>query len=291
LPIELKSTYPSKILLAGEYTVLLKSDALAIPFLYFSGGWRAGIRSDYPFDFDEWIGHLSKLSEYDINLDVDRMRRDFENDIRFVSNIPQGGGLGSSGGITAAFYDRYVYSAISIQGHLDEMRQILSYMEAYFHGESSGVDPIVSLTEQSYAVLNGIGSLHDIRVPKSISLHLILTTAERQTAPLITFFKESMEKPKFSKRIQEEQIPAVHSFVDAWLDGRVSEVEQAFTTISQIEWDLYKPMITKEIKPLWKESLKSEDFSIKLCGAGGGGAYLAYGTLPEDIAFKTLKIS
>ena len=61
--------------------------------------------------------------------------------------------------------------------------------------------------------------------------------------------------------------------------------------ISKIEWDLYKPMITKEIKSLWKESLNSEKFSIKLCGAGGGGAYLAYGELPEDIPFKTLKIS
>ena len=287
----MKSIYPSKILLAGEYTVLHSSDALAIPFSYFSGSWRAGIRSDYPFDLDEWIGHLSSLEKDGMRLDINRMHFDYENDIRFVSNIPQGGGLGSSGGITAAFYDRYVYDEKSVADNLSEIRDILSHMESYFHGESSGVDPLVSLTGKSYASFEGKGSLHDLRIPNSLSLHIILTTTNRQTAPLIRFFQESMGKKKFASRIHDEQIPAVHQFISAWGDGRVADVESTFSKISEIEWDLCKPMITKEIKPLWKQSLESDDFSIKLCGAGGGGAYLACGELPEDLGLKTLKVT
>ena len=270
--------------------MLLSSDALAIPFNYFSGSWRAGIRSDYPFDLDEWIGHLSSLENENIRLDVNRMHLDFDNDIRFVSNIPQGGGLGSSGGITAAFYDRYVYDEKSVDTELADIRSILSHMESYFHGESSGVDPLVSLTGKSYASFEGRGSLHNLVIPQSLALHIILTNTDRQTAPLIKFFRESMGEKKFAKRIYDEQIPAVHNFISAWSDGRVSDVESAFRQIGAIEWDLCKPMITKEIKPWWKQSLESDNFSVKLCGAGGGGAYLACGELPEDLPFKTLRI-
>ncbi len=287
----MKSTYLSKVLLAGEFTVLLNSDAIAVPFNFFSGGWRAGIREDYPFNLAKWIEHLKAIEEVAENLDINRMHLDYQNDIRFVSNIPQGGGLGSSGGVTAAFYDRYVYDPRSLDTQLDEVRSILAQMESYFHGESSGIDPLVSLTGKSYVIKDGEGSLHDIQIPKSISLHIILTSSVRNTAPLIEFFMESMKKRKFPSRVNDEQIPAVAKFVSAWLAGRVSEVEEAFRTISEIEFDLYKPMITKEIKPIWKAGLESEDFSIKLCGAGGGGAYLACGDLPEDLPHKVLRLS
>ena len=268
----------------------MNSDALAIPFSYYSGSWRAGVRSDYPFDLEEWIGHLSSLKDEDFVLDVNRMHLDFENHIRFVSNIPQGGGLGSSGGVTAAFYDRYVYSEKTLEENLSDIRDTLSHMESYFHGDSSGVDPLVSLTDKSYVSFEGRGALHDLKIPNSLSLHVILTNTDRQTASLIEFFKESMATPKFAKRIHDELIPAVHQFVSAWGDGRVSDVEKAFTVIGNIEYEIFKPMVTKEIKPLWRQSLESEEFSIKLCGAGGGGAYLACGELPEDIPFKTLRI-
>jgi len=287
----LKSTFPSKILLAGEYTVLLGSDAIAIPYDYYSGGWRAGIRSDYPFDIKAWIEHLSSIEEVSSQLDINRMHMDYLNDLRFVSNIPQGGGLGSSGGVTAAFYDRYIYNELSIETQLEDIRAILSEMESYFHGESSGVDPLVSLTGRGYVIRDKEGELLEPEIPQSISLHLILTTTIRNTAPLITFFMESMEKSKFRQRIEEEQMPAVKNFVSAWLEGRVSDVEKSFQAISSIEYDLMKPMITKDIKKLWKQGLDDENFSIKLCGAGGGGAYLACGELPEDLPFKHLKIS
>ena len=52
----------------------------------------------------------------------------------FKSNIPQGYGLGSSGALVAAFYDRYAKKKI--------LKNIFSEMESYFHGESSGVDPL-----------------------------------------------------------------------------------------------------------------------------------------------------
>ena len=277
--------------MAGEYTVLLSGDALAIPFEYYSGAWRAGIRSTYPFDLDNWIEHLSLLKEEDIHLDINRMHLDYEKDIRFVSNIPQGGGLGSSGAITAAFYDRYVFDDKSLEDELDEVRRVLSHMEAYFHGRSSGVDPLVSLTGQTFISLDGTDQLRTTQIPQSIRLHIIHTQTERNTGPLIEYFMDAMEnKPKFQETVNEELIPAVKRFISAWIEGRTSEMETVFQQISQLEWELLKPMISKEIKALWKQSLEDENFSLKLCGAGGGGAYLALGELPESMKLKSLEI-
>ena len=278
--------------MAGEYTVLLSGDALAIPFNYYSGAWRAGIRSDYPFDLDNWIAHLALLKEENIHLDINRMHLDYEKDIRFVSNIPQGGGLGSSGAITAAFYDRYVFDDKSLDEELDEIQRILSHMEAYFHGRSSGVDPLVSLTGQSYIALDGVHHLRASQVPHSLHLHLIHTQTERQTEPLIDFFMDAMKNnSKFEQTVNEKMIPAVKKFISSWRDGRTSEIEEAFQIISKLEWDLLKPMISKEIKTLWKQSLDDDNFSIKLCGAGGGGAFLALGELPETMKLKSQQIN
>ncbi len=219
------------------------------------------------------------------------MHLDYQKDIRFISNIPQGGGLGSSGSVTAAFYDRYVYNELSLESQLDEVRRVLSDMESYFHGESSGVDPLVSLTGKSYVVQNGKGELRDFEIPHSLPIHLILTTAIRNTAPLISYFIESLEKKKFKTAIENKLIPTVHDFVSSWVKGRISGVEQSFKSISAIEFDIFKPMISREIKSLWKEGLETEKFAIKLCGAGGGGAYLALGELPEELKLKTLRLS
>ena len=55
--------------------------------------------------------------------------------------------MGSSGALVAAFYDRYAKKKISpndklTKYKLQKLKNIFSEMESYFHGESSGVDPL-----------------------------------------------------------------------------------------------------------------------------------------------------
>ena len=67
----------------------------------------------------------------------------------FDSSIPQGYGVGSSGAIVAAFYDKYAQNKITVLENLTrekllKLKTIFSEMESYFHGKSSGLDPLNS---------------------------------------------------------------------------------------------------------------------------------------------------
>ena len=111
--------YPSKILLFGEYSVLLSSSAIAIPFRKFTGEWAyPGYYSDeYPMDAiqssQDLKGFLTYLKQVEENhqleylFDIATFEKDLEYHLYFKSTIPIGYGLGSSGALTAAIFDRY----------------------------------------------------------------------------------------------------------------------------------------------------------------------------------------
>ena len=55
----------------------------------------------------EYTKYLAGLSEDLLRLDWEALKADLDRKLYFDSNIPQGYGVGSSGALVAAFYDRY----------------------------------------------------------------------------------------------------------------------------------------------------------------------------------------
>ena len=67
----------------------------------------------------------------------------------FDSSIPQGYGVGSSGALVASIYDQYAADKITVLENLTrdkllKLKQIFALMESFFHGKSSGLDPLNS---------------------------------------------------------------------------------------------------------------------------------------------------
>ena len=104
------SVYSSKILLFGEYSIVLNSTGFAIPYPLYEGrlNLRAGNRDKgSQKKILEFIEYL-KIKEKNLpGFDWLKINKDIANSLFFKSNIPQGYGLGSSGALVAAFYDRY----------------------------------------------------------------------------------------------------------------------------------------------------------------------------------------
>ncbi len=108
--------------------------------------------SDYlPYlkDLQEKAGSWDKL-------DLDRFESDIKNGLYFESNIPQGYGIGSSGALVAAIYDQYLINPnknrkILTGMEISNLKEIFSRMESYFHGVSSGLDPLLMLYPSSAA--------------------------------------------------------------------------------------------------------------------------------------------
>ena len=65
--------------------------------------------------------------------------------------------------------------------------------------------------------------------------------------------------------------------IDLFLaNGDVEALLKELRNISVIQWEAMEAMIPEEVRPFWYKGLESGDFSMKLCGAGGGGFLLFY---------------
>jgi mevalonate kinase len=267
-----ESNFPAKILLLGEYTILNGSKALAIPYRELSGKWSfekldtqsAVISHAALVDF---LNHSSE--NY---LDYGRLKNDIENGLWFDSSIPHGFGLGSSGALIAALYETYGFKKKSIH----EDKQALAKLEDYFHGSSSGIDPLVSLIQKPLLIHNfDCVEIYE----KSINLSnffLLNTNKPRITGPLVNIYQEKMKDPEFKRGCAEILSREVNFAVLAILGNDRSNLFHHLWLISKFQWEYFPEMIPTQMRGLWSKGLESGEYVLKLCGAGGGGYILGF---------------
>ena len=144
----------AKILLFGEYGIIKDSKGLSIPYNHFKGGLKnfqsaskeAEVSNNEILKFSNY---LKTLEAGLVQLDFEKLEEDLKNGLHFDSSIPQGYGVGSSGALVAAIYERYAKDKITILENLTRekllaLKEVFSAMESYFHGNSSGLDPLNS---------------------------------------------------------------------------------------------------------------------------------------------------
>lgn len=269
--------YPSKILLLGEYTVLLGGQALAVPFDAFEGHWciERSKEEQLPL-FRDWIRYLNSVAGLsEVRLDLPGFLIEIENGLRFCSNIPVGYGLGSSGALTAAVLDRFGRPPRD-PGRL---KSALGVMESFFHGKSSGLDPMVSFLARPVLTSKETRILPEevwTSFPLKDRLFLWNSGEARQTAPLVRAFTEDLQDPVFHQRIKGELIPATEGAIQALIAKEEETFMASWKEISKIQFELLEKMIPLNLRPLWQKGLEKEHYFFKLCGAGGGGFFLVY---------------
>lgn len=276
------NSYPSKILLLGEYTIIQNSAALAIPYAHYKSYW-----SDHPAaeHFENTIDPVfSKQSLQKIALDLKSLHRplldlkQFEEDLShglwFCTNSPMGYGLGSSGAVCAAIYDRY---GMEKTANLQLLKQELAILEHSFHGKSSGIDPLIAYTQQPLWV-HSDKSIHPILLPKEKkgAIFLIDTQLPRVSTPLINFFVASCEQDEFNRSFVAPVSLAVDEAICALIDGDFDRLMLSIELISALQFSYLLPMIPDVVQELWQKGLNSKDFYLKICGAGGGGFMLGF---------------
>lgn len=270
--IPINKKYYSKLLLYGEYTVTLGSGALALPYLGYAGSW----------DFNDAIGAdvegLHRLAAYlkndgDLNnmYDINRFIHDIDNGLKFISDIPTGYGLGSSGALVAAFYDRYCESPTS---NLVQLKSVLGATESAFHGASSGLDPLVSFLNQGILIDESgvIDQIHlDIR---DYGYFLIDTGISRHTEHYIDIFKQKLKTSNAFKEAVGSLSEENKNAINACMANDKDLLWQATKNISKLQMDHFEEMIPTQFMEIWEQGLQSNSYCLKLCGAGGGGMIL-----------------
>lgn len=275
---EFQENFPSKIMLFGEYTILKGSDALTIPFAEFSGNLEFNNYSGREKTLDSLFKFLQNsadkvLKKY--NFPISLIESDINNGLIFKSSIPQGYGLGSSGALVAALYSRY---ASTIELNINELKQIFASIESFFHGHSSGIDPLTSYLKKPLLFRNNevIGLNNSLLENAGISIFLINTHAPRNTSKLVKYFYEMYTSHGFRKMLKNELIPEVNSVINGLVISENENIYNRIGKISRLQQLHFQFMIPNSYIDLWEQGIYSGNFYLKLCGAGGGGFLLGF---------------
>ena len=141
----------SKILLFGEYGIIKDSKGLSIPYNFYNGALKMDKNSSLSAEesnrnLKKFLKYLSNIDTNLVTFDLAQLEQDIQAGMYFDSSIPQGYGVGSSGALVAALYDKYAQDKITVLENLTrekllKLKAIFSEMESFFHGKSSGLDP------------------------------------------------------------------------------------------------------------------------------------------------------
>ena len=277
----------SKILLFGEYGIIEDSKGLSIPYNFYKGALKIPnkINSISKSSNDILKDFLNYLKQRKINIDLVKFASDLDKGLYFDSSIPKGYGIGSSGALVAAVYDKYAFEKITVLENLTQekllrLKKIFSDMESFFHGKSSGLDPLNSYL--SIPIL--INSKREIKVtgiPSQKSngngaVFLMDSGKIGSTAPMVSIFMDKMKKDGFRKIINEKFIKHTNLCVDNFLKGDLKSLFDNTKKLSKIVLDNFKPMIPKEFHNVWQRGIENNSYFLKLCGSGGGGYILGF---------------
>ena len=203
----------------------------------------------------------------------------------FDSSIPQGYGVGSSGALVAALYDRYALNKITVLENLTKpkiltLKNLFSKMESFFHGKSSGLDPLNSYLSLPI-LIHSKNEIETTGIPSQTSngkgaVFLLDSGTSSETAPMVDLFFKSMKNKNYNKIIKENFIKTTDDCVEDFLNGDFNSLFKNMKILSKFVLENFKPMIPKDFHQLWKKGIESDDYFLKLCGSGGGGYILGF---------------
>jgi mevalonate kinase len=336
----------AKVMLFGEYSLIVGSQALTIPFRKFSGTFRflkespleiiedpgrpqlqdsslapssgktatSGDASSsekmgsFTFNAPKSAKHLRAFYEYLYGkkndqiqvkgsaeqkqtdcfgelLRLDAFKSDLDKGMYFDSDIPNGSGVGSSGALVAAVYKRYALkpSRFSEASDINRLISILAAMESWFHGTSSGIDPLSCYINTG--LLLDTGKRKAFRAIKAFPplkgvFFLVDSQIVGETGPLVQAFLEKAESPGFRRFLTRQYVPVNNACIAALIDGDETLLNKSIRNISELQIHHFREMIPAELIDMWTYGLNSGAYSLKLCGSGGGGFFLGFTNNP-----------
>ena len=279
----------AKILLFGEYGIIEDSQGLTLPYSFYKGTLKF---SDNQSDFEKKSNEsLQKYSDYlttlelskDFKIDVEAFKKDIEKGLFFDSNIPQGYGVGSSGALVAAIFEKYSFKQYIPENisktQLKDLKKVFGELESYFHGKSSGIDPLICYMNLPILIENR-ESVDKVSIPKEEAgkgaIFLIDSGSIGETGPMVQIFFEKLKNEGFRKTLKEEFIKYNNACIDTFLNKEMTPFFKNLKNLSKWAYVHFKPMIPNNLYNAWKKGLDTNAYYLKLCGSGGGGYILGF---------------
>jgi mevalonate kinase len=295
----------SKILLFGEYGIIEDSKGLSIPYNFYKGALKS---DENPTDdakksnqsLVKFVAYLKQLQTEQpdlVTFNIELLQNDVNHGMYFDSSIPQGYGVGSSGALVAAIYDKYAANKITVLENLTrekllQLKSIFSNMESFFHGKSSGLDPLNSYLSLPI-LINSKDNIEAAGIPSQSAtgkgaVFLLDSGIVGETAPMVNIFMENLKDQGFRKMLKSQFIKYTDSCVENFLQGDMKSLFKNTKELSKVVLSNFKPMIPEQFHQIWQNGIETNDYYLKLCGSGGGGYILGF-TEDFEKAKKSLK--
>ena len=280
----------AKILLFGEYGIIKNSKGLSIPYNHFKGGLQipdlpTGAQLKSHQQLLAFADYLKQMDNDLVQFDWNRFEADLNQKMIFESSIPQGYGVGSSGALVASIYEQYAINRITVLENLtpqklQHLKVIFAAMESFFHGKSSGLDPLNSylsipilISSSQQIQTTGLPSQN----PEGKGAVFLLDSGQiGETAPMVEIFMENMKQERFSRMMKEQFIKYTDNCVDAFLKGNFKSLYREVKQLSALVLQNFSPMIPQQFVSLWQQGIDTNSYYLKLCGSGGGGYILGF---------------
>jgi mevalonate kinase len=277
------TNFNSKLLLFGEYGLMFDAMALSVPFDRFSGC----LDLDTDHSHQESSTELRKFYEYlktadtsqklHFSFDLNSLENDLGKGLYFNSNIPQQYGVGSSGALVAALFSRYAAGSVSENELVPELlKSDFALLESYFHGKSSGIDPLISFLNRPLLIdSKKVIQTVQLNLPQTgLSFALIDTGTTGATGPLVQHFIDLFNFPEFEMAFERQFIPANNGCIESLLNGNQQTFFLFLDQLIHFQLQHFRRMIPGNFHAVVSDAL-NENIFIKLLGSGGGGFLLA----------------
>ena len=257
-----ESLYYGKILLFGEYGIIQDSMGLSIPYTDYNGQFLySKSPSSYSkksnqslFNYYNHLVSLNKEGNLPCDLNLDKFKEELDQGIYFDSSIPQGFGIGSSGAIVAAIYDKYCgTNKIDANKQISNedilvLKKIFSSLESYYHGTSSGLDPLICYLKIPVLIKskNEIGT---VGIPNSVegkgAIFLLNTGQVGNTQPLVQHFLERCKEEGFRNMLKNKFKKYNDASIEAFLKNEGKSLLKNVKSLSKVLYEHFQPMIPK----------------------------------------------
>ena len=307
------SPFYSKIMLFGEYSIICGSMALTIPYSHFNGSLKFINKNHYTdLDFarrsnqqireyyQQYILPIADKGGLPKKFNYKLFAKEIDEGLYFESSIPEGYGLGSSGALVASLYNRYMeddmttsaYSSIS-QKDIPNLKKDLALLESWFHGTSSGIDPLICYMKQPLLIKEN-QTTHPIEIPRynlssDDAIFLINSGKSVKTAPFVDQFIKDCDNPEFKNKIINEYIPLNNSCIQCLIDADIEKFTHDIRDLSAFQATHFNRMIPPSLEKEWMYGVSSGKFMLKLCGSGGGGFVLGFTHNYREVKERFLK--
>ena len=204
---------------------------------------------------------------------MSRFNHELQYELYLDSDVPSGYGLGSSGVLVAAVYDRY---ALQKNEDLLQLKTLFGKMESFFHGSSSGIDPLQCYLGRPFRInAEGVTLLPEDFIPSDIHVFLADTGIKSNTKPLVQYFRTKREDPSYLVGFQTHYVPCVTACIEQLTKGEKQAFFASLRQLTDGQLKFLRPMITDNSIDLFLEK-PGFNLGFKISGSGGGGYVLGF---------------